>query len=174
MVASLVMTSLITAGAGIVAVLLLLSVILLSMFLILGWFYAIVKELQPYLPPQSRKKPSSMLFFALFPVVYISAFLLFLLAGAEVRPEGNMAVISVLLLVVHLFAMFCIFYCLYQAAKTLKTAELGAPATFSDFAGEFFLMWFYVVGVWILQPRINAIISRPPRPEMDIFGYQES
>jgi len=63
---------------------------------------------------------------------------------------------------VHLFSMFCLFYCLYFIAKALKTVELQRPVTFSDYAGEFFLLWFYPVGVWILQPRINQIFAATP------------
>lgn len=60
---------------------------------------------------------------------------------------------------IHIFAMFCIFYSLYFVAKTLKTAELQREVTFSDFVGEFFLAWFFPIGVWILQPRINKMIE---------------
>jgi len=59
----------------------------------------------------------------------------------------------------HLFSMFCIFYCLYFVAKTIKTVELQREVTFSDFIGEFFLVWFHLIGVWILQPRINKFVQ---------------
>jgi hypothetical protein len=61
----------------------------------------------------------------------------------------------------HFFAMFCIFYCLYFVAKTFKTVELQREVTFSDFAGEFFLFWFFPIGVWIVQPKINKMIEEP-------------
>jgi hypothetical protein len=48
---------------------------------------------------------------------------------------------------------------MYFAAKTLKTVELKREATFSDFVGEFFLIWFNFIGIWILQPKINKIIQ---------------
>jgi hypothetical protein len=62
----------------------------------------------------------------------------------------------------HLFSMFCIFYCLYFVSKTFKTAELQRQTTFSDFAGEFFLLWFYPVGIWIVQPKINKMVESTP------------
>jgi hypothetical protein len=37
----------------------------------------------------------------------------------------------------------------------VKTIELQREVTFSDFAGEFFLIWFYPVGIWIIQPKVN-------------------
>jgi len=60
---------------------------------------------------------------------------------------------------IHLFSMFCIFYCMYFIAKEFKSVEVQKPVTFSDFAGEFFLLWFFPVGIWILQPRINKIFQ---------------
>ena len=59
----------------------------------------------------------------------------------------------------HLFSMFCIFYCLYFVAKTFKTVELQREVSFSDFAGEFFLFWFFPIGIWIVQPKINKMIE---------------
>jgi putative effector of murein hydrolase LrgA (UPF0299 family) len=60
---------------------------------------------------------------------------------------------------IHLFAMFCIFYSLYFVAKTIKTVELQRAVTFSDFVLEFFLIWFYPIGIWIIQPQINKMIE---------------
>ena len=60
----------------------------------------------------------------------------------------------------HLFSMFCIFYSLYFVAKTFKTVELQREVNFSDFAGEFFMIWFYPIGIWIVQPKINKMIEK--------------
>ena len=67
--------------------------------------------------------------------------------------------IFALIIPLHLFSMSCIFYCLYFNAKALKTVEWQKPVTFSDFAGEFFLIWFFPIGIWIIQPRINQLFD---------------
>ena len=59
----------------------------------------------------------------------------------------------------HLFAMFCIFYSLYFVSKTFKTVELQREVKFGDFAVEFFMIWFYPVGIWIVQPKINKMVE---------------
>jgi hypothetical protein len=28
---------------------------------------------------------------------------------------------------------------------------------FGEFAGEFFMLWFYFIGIWIIQPKINKM-----------------
>ena len=34
--------------------------------------------------------------------------------------------------------------------------------SFYDYAGAFFLLWFFPLGIWILQPRVNALAAMPP------------
>jgi hypothetical protein len=64
-----------------------------------------------------------------------------------------------LILPLHLFAMVCMFYLSYFVAKSLVLAETSKPASFSDYAGPFFLLWFCPVGIWIVQPRVNRLYS---------------
>ena len=73
-----------------------------------------------------------------------------------------------LIVPIHLFSMFCIFYCLYFNAKALKAVEWQRPVTFGDFAGEFFLLWFYPIGVWIIQPRVNKLFEKNSDPSTDL------
>jgi putative effector of murein hydrolase LrgA (UPF0299 family) len=69
---------------------------------------------------------------------------------------GNMLFLVIPL---HLFSMFCMFYQLYFVSKTIKTAELKRKVTFSDYLGEFFMIWFFPIGIWIIQPKINRLFS---------------
>jgi hypothetical protein len=131
-----------------------------------GWFWAVATGLQKLMPAGVKMKLTMFKVFFFIPLVYI---LLISTVVAFVF-TGNMANISnepapffigfAIIFPIHLFSMFCIFYCLYFVAKTIKTVELQREVTFSDFAAEFFLTWFFFIGVWILQPRINKMVSR--------------
>jgi hypothetical protein len=57
----------------------------------------------------------------------------------------------------HFAAMFSTFFAMLFAAKILKSAELKKEAVVSDYLGDFFLIWFYPIGIWILQPRIHKL-----------------
>ena len=46
------------------------------------------------------------------------------------------------------------------AAKIFKSAELHKSTRFSEHIGEFFLIWFFPLGIWNLQPRINRIAKQ--------------
>jgi hypothetical protein len=56
--------------------------------------------------------------------------------------------------------MFCIFYALYFNAKALKAVEWQKKVTLSDYVGDFFLIWFFPIGLWFIQPRINNIVNK--------------
>ena len=59
----------------------------------------------------------------------------------------------------HIAAMISTFYAMIFAAKTLKSAELKREAKISDYLGDFFLVWFFPIGIWIIQPRIHKLIN---------------
>jgi hypothetical protein len=60
----------------------------------------------------------------------------------------------------HFSAMLSHLYAMIFASKTLKSAELKREATLSDYLGDFFLIWFYPLGIWILQPRIHKLLKQ--------------
>jgi hypothetical protein len=131
--------------------------------LFFAWFYSLGTNLFKKLPETARMSLTRFKLFMFIPVAYILVILLFMYgnflniaSGGQPNPG-----IFALIIPVHLFSMFCLFYCLYFIAKALKTVEWQKPVTFGDYAGEFFLLWFFPVGVWILQPRINRLFAAP-------------
>lgn len=130
------------------------------------WFWSVVIGLQKVIPAEARMKLKRFKIFFFIPLVYILFFSVFIERAMSgfvdssyvPNPEligGMMAIIFPL----HLFSMFCIFHSIYFVAKAFKTAELKRKVSFSDFAGEFFLIWFYPIGIWIVQPKINRMIE---------------
>jgi hypothetical protein len=139
---------------------------ILFMSVFFGWFWSVAIGLQTKIPPHVHMsvKRFKILFF--IPVAYM--FLLFIFLGgamsgmiknAEEPSPEFMASVAGIVIPLHLFSMFCIFHSLYFAAKTFKTAELQREVSFSDFAGEFFMLWFYPIGIWIVQPKINKMVE---------------
>ena len=128
--------------------------------LIFGWFWSIAIGLQKKIPKgiEMKVKTFKVLFF--FPLVYIILLMVYLtgLFNGMGTPRflGGGWFIAIIL-PLHLFSMFCIFYSIRFAARTIKTAELQRKIGFGDFAGEFFLLWFYFVGIWIIQPKVNKL-----------------
>ena len=123
-----------------------------------GWFYALGTNLHRKLPTTAPMNRA----FLLIPILYmllISILVVNTILDVYAGAQLNLPLFA-LIIPVHFFSMLCIFYCLYFNARALKTVELQRPATFSDFAGEFFMMWFFPIGIWILQPRINKLFDK--------------
>lgn len=129
----------------------------------LGWFWSIAIGLQKKIPKKVRMKVGKFKALLFIPVVYfIALFGMFsnFISNFSlgIMPDPRLLTIGFAVFIpLHFFAIFCLLYSMYFAAKTFKTAELQREVAFKDFAGEFFLLWFYVVGVWILQPKINQM-----------------
>lgn len=142
------------------------SMVIMPLFMgmMLGWQWSVAMRLQKYLPAGIKMKTTRFKIFFFIPVIYITVIVLLVfialphISSAEL-PGSGFFIVFACILPIHLFAMFCIFYCLYFVAKTIKTVELQRETSFSDFTGEFFLAWFFPVGVWILQSKINKLIA---------------
>lgn len=140
----------------------------LSVFVLFGWIYSISIGLQKLFPKDIRyNKRAFKIFFASPIAIYflILAFILSIVGnGIEHYIEANpfIFIIFVFLVLIPLsfYSAFCQIYLTIYAAKSYKTALLQRKVTFRDFVGEFFLIYFSMVGVWVLQPKINLMYKK--------------
>jgi len=137
------------------------SILFLMVFY--GWMWSVGVGLQEKLPQDLKMNVKLFKWAIIFPLIYMV--LIFGALGLAVgngldQIEQNIDwVESALIFIVpmHLFSVFCAFYQLYFVSKTIKTTELRREVVFSDYIGEFFLVWFYPIGIWFIQPKINEI-----------------
>ena len=137
-------------------------VMLIYLGLFFGWFYSLGTNFHKKLPNSVNMNLNRFKLFLIIPMIYIfilSIYQVGMISKISENEQPNMGIFGIII-PIHLFSMFCIFYCLYFIAKEFKSVEWQKPVTFSDFAGEFFLLWFFPIGIWILQPRINKIFER--------------
>jgi hypothetical protein len=144
-------------------------IIILSTGTQFAWQWSVVMGLKKMLPAGVTLKFTQFKIFFFIPLIYFVLIftVIFMFVGGFINdavthntpPDPAIFFIFPVIFPLHLFAMFCLFYCIYFAAKTLKTVELQRTVVFNDFMAEFFLFWFHFVGVWILQPKINKLIA---------------
>lgn len=60
-----------------------------------------------------------------------------------------------LVMILHVFAVACTFYAIASAAMRLRSFETGDRAGFRNALGTFFMIWFFPLGVWFVQRRVN-------------------
>ena len=123
---------------------------LLFMLCFEGWFWALGTFLNSIVRPALRPGVSFFRFALIYPMIYLPVFMLVF------PPSPKMLT---LIFPLHLFAMVCIFYLLNFVSKNLVLAEAGKEVSFYDYSGPFFLLWFFPIGVWVVQPRINALYA---------------
>ena len=135
--------------------------LLLYIGALFGWLWSVGIFLSKKLPTDAPM-PSGLFKGALIiPTMYILFICWFvakLMWGNEMSElflEENLGII----LTAHFTSMACLFYVLYFDAKALTSVELQRPALLGDYIGEFFLFWFFPVGLWFLQPRINKLLQ---------------
>ncbi|MBS4064089.1 MAG: hypothetical protein KGZ74_05990 [Chitinophagaceae bacterium] len=132
--------------------------------LILGfycWFFTLGTNLRKKLPSTISMNSGWFKFSILIPVLHFSIiFLLMISETFSFSPvdKNSFGMLSIIV-PMHLLSTICTFYCLYFISKTLKIVELRRSVTFNDYVGEFFLLWFFPIGIWFIQPRINRIFS---------------
>lgn len=127
---------------------------------IFGWIWAISTQLQKKLPMEVKLDIKGFKIIFSVPIFYTLALTLWMAYQFYFRfPEGSSNIGSIIVIVafLHFASMICILLGLRFAAQTLRSVELGRLAKFSDYATEFFLIWFSPIGFWILQPRLNKL-----------------
>lgn len=132
-----------------------------------AWFWSVAIGIQNKIPVNLKMKTRWFKLLILFQVVYISLIYISVVAGMILVPKmpenGMETLLSVVpnfvfvIVLLHLVAIFCCCYSIYFVAKSLKTAELQRETSFTDFSGEMFSIWWFPIGIWALQPRINKL-----------------
>ncbi len=137
---------------------------------LLGWVWAIATVLNNKLNVETKLNLRIFKIIFSIPIVYIIAIISWIKydsytlqyessGGAGASDSSIGLSILPFIIVVHLMSLVFIMMGLRFAAKTLKSVELGRQAKFADYVGEFFLIWFSPVGIWILQPRLNKLVK---------------
>jgi len=145
-----------------------------------GWLGSVGLGLHKHLPEGVNMRIGRFKFFYFSMLVIMFIFLIFMSymfssvfseigkrTEPPMPPTGFFVAIPFIFLL-QLFMVFCTIFVFYFNAKVYKSIELGYKAEFSDYIGQFFLIWFSFVGVWIMQPTINKIWEGSfERPEID-------
>jgi hypothetical protein len=113
------------------------------------WLWTMGAFLNSLVKPALRLSLGLFRFALIFPLVYGLAFPFF----AWLPRALSIYVIAP----IHLFAMACVIYSLRFVAKSLALQEERRFLTFRDYYPSFFLLWFFPIGVWWIQPKVNKL-----------------
>lgn len=156
-----------------------LALILLAMLTQVGWYRSVGQKLKQYLPDHTDLNDKTFNITLVVQVISTLAMVGFLVFGWNwlgenipswietdgLTPEaGQDLVFSVLktaglILLIVLIGFAAQVYNCYFAGKTLKTIEEGRPVKGGEVVGYVILSYFLVIGVWIMQPKVNRLVE---------------
>ena len=117
-----------------------------------GWLWSISAACYKALPPKLASSPKPMQIGLIYALVYL------VLSGTFFFGPGNQ--LPSYVVVMHLLAMAAIFYSLGFTAKQLTKLEQHQNVSFFSYSGPFFLFWFFPIGVWFIQPKVNQLLGQ--------------
>ncbi|RYZ61567.1 MAG: hypothetical protein EOO14_04680 [Chitinophagaceae bacterium] len=65
--------------------------------------------------------------------------------------------------VVGLYWLFALVQSVLFACKTIAKVEYRREVSFSDYLNNLLLMFFFFVGIWFLQPKVNRFVANDVR-----------
>ena len=96
-----------------------------------------------------------------FPLVYVIIVFILFDGGYEINQNNYKEYGWSLFIIIplHLYAMYCMFYTIWFIAKCIATVENNRVVGFDNYAANFFLLWFFPIGIWFVHPKVRKIFS---------------
>ena len=115
------------------------------------WLYSIPTELNKRLPKKNRI-PSLLFQIPFFYAIgYLPVFFILIFSHTPFQ----------VIIPFHLTAMFSIFFVMILACISIIRFEKEKNLKQSSGIGLFFGMWYYIFGIWYIQPKLNKYIEYP-------------
>lgn len=127
------------------------------------WIYAIGVQGQERIAELGLKSMNIKLFKT--NVIIVGAFFLIGLAFSAIQGEVNQTTTDIFELkdiiytVGGLYLVFAMVQTIILACKTLTKLEYRREVSFGDYFNNLLLMFFFFVGIWFIQPKVNRLIA---------------
>ena len=96
-----------------------------------------------------------------FPTIYLIIIFIVFDGGYDINQDNykDFGWIIAIILPLHFFTMYCIFYTIWFIAKSIATIENKKNVGFENYSSNFFLLWFFPIGIWWIHPKIRRIFT---------------
>ncbi len=123
------------------------------MVFLLVWYLSIAFSLYKILPQGVNL--SLRWFLATFLYAFVYAHLV-----KFIFHPGIDSKIILMVVPVHLFAVYSVFYGMYFVSKCLVSIEDKKNVSFDRCVGTIFQLWFFPIGMWFILPRIKKQLKK--------------
>jgi len=128
---------------------------------IFGWLWSLGMELNRRMPVTGRRKTRLFRLALTCVVLYLVVFMSLFVA----QTAGNLALSKILfvgkfvLCGIAFFASVAWCYVMYFVTKALSRLPAYRGLTRLQYVGLFLLVWVFPLGMWFVQPRVNALFA---------------
>jgi hypothetical protein len=121
--------------------------------------YFLGNSLYEKLPAGHDLKINRFNFHLFFALAYLVIVFIVFRGGYEINQDNykDYGWTIAIIIPLHLFTMYCMFYVIWFIAKAIATIEYNKVVTFDVYAGNFFLLWFFPIGIWFVHPKVHKI-----------------
>ncbi|GEM_PF-2833770 len=141
-----------------------------SEVLLAGWFYVIGTSLARIKPEGTTLRTGWFIFNLIYFLSYSLVLLFFAVAILTPSQFPFDVEDALFLLPLHLYAIYSALSIVAFVARALVSVELRQAVPFSIYGGTFLLLFFFPFGIWIIQPRVQAIFRERISHEDDLAG----
>jgi len=118
------------------------------------WLWTVAETTNSQIPVLQQRPTRLMASGFIYVLIYIASIFGFLVTHSMGRGPGAV------ILIPHLLAMVAMFYGLWFTAKQLATLKQNGPPPFLGTLGAFFMLWYFPIGVWFVQPVVRKRLGR--------------
>lgn len=123
------------------------------------WIYSIGIQGQAIVSEMKLQNLNIKLFktnIYLIPFLYI---LFLFMAPSDTSEEPEFDFQLLFTMIVALYLLFAMLQTVVFACKTIATIELKREVSFGDYFVNLLLVFFLIIGIWILQPKVTRLIA---------------
>ncbi|OIP48057.1 MAG: hypothetical protein COZ74_04935 [Flavobacteriaceae bacterium CG_4_8_14_3_um_filter_31_8] len=121
--------------------------------LLFGWIYSIGKVLNSENSELIKK-------LNIWSIIYLISIIPFGIQYHNMFSYSNVRINSLFSVLGGILSFISIIKVGIISAKSLKRNEKQENLTFGNYAMEFFLILYLIVGIWVLQPKLNKLIMK--------------
>lgn len=128
----------------------------IALITFLGWIFSISKYGQEKIQIENLPNVENKLFninLVLVPTILIISQIIKSILRLEEQHEFTP--IDLIFIFLSIYVLYSIITSLIYISKIISILELKREVKLSDYIGNFFLIIFFFVGIWILQPKIK-------------------
>jgi len=125
--------------------------VIISLFMLFGWVYVIGSFLNniPDNPFHFNK------------VLYTLAFIFCIYGYGELGVQSISGLVDdkpgIVSAIITILTFWGVLYLYFKTSRSLKSIELNRKVKFSEHIFDAFLLFMFPIGIWIIQPKINAL-----------------